>query len=339
MDFKILEPYIMWGIALLSGMVIALIIFLVLRFLLKKRELQAKEAKALKKLEKEAKETELEIKKIQRDISELNALIYQYNMFILAKLGGIRFETFVGRILIHLGYGDVCTTPVTNDKGADLIAVEPGGNRRVCFQCKRYSHEVGIASVQEVFSAAKYYECDVAVVITNSSFTRQAQELAERIGVDLWDGEYLSAMMTRCQTEVFDLLHERLAQAEAKAAETPKPARPKAAEPAKKYSVEPFDGTGSPIFHYTQIMKPMKDYDATSPIVPEPDPLLGEALRAAQEDDEFVSVSELMKKLDIPMDRAKKLIEEMEHSGIIEDENGPHPRRILKHPIKTDKQI
>lgn len=326
MPTGLLETYLMMGFCLVAGGLVVAAIYIVLRFRMKKAEAASKQNKALIKEETKRLQAQKEIEEIQREIKDLDVLIYQYNMFILAKLGGIRFEIFVGSMLEKLGYTDVCVTQASNDKGGDLIAVEPGGDRKVCFQCKRYSKEVGISSVQEVFSAAKYYECDIAVVVTNSTFTYQAHELAEKIGVDLWDGEYLSAMMQKCQTEVFALLHERLQNA------TNKGNTEDAAQrtwPKKMYSTEPFSGTGSPVVDYKEIMKPAKQYDATSPIVPESDPLLRDAIKAALEDDEFVSVSELMKKLDIPVDRAKKLIEEMEHKGIIEDQDGPHPRKII----------
>ena len=53
---------------------------------------------------------------------------------------------------------------------------------------------VGIKAVQEVASGKSYYDCDDAIVVTNSHFSKAAKELAEKCGVGLIDREYLKKL-------------------------------------------------------------------------------------------------------------------------------------------------
>lgn len=67
------------------------------------------------------------------------------------------------------------------DQGADVIAERSGVTMVV--QCKYYSSSVGNTAVQEVHAAKSYYGATRAIVVTNASYTRGAQDLAARTGV------------------------------------------------------------------------------------------------------------------------------------------------------------
>jgi HJR/Mrr/RecB family endonuclease len=56
---------------------------------------------------------------------------------------------------------------------------------------KRYNKPVGNKAVQEANAAQIYYRCYRALVVTNSSFTTPAKQLAERCKVELWDRKKL----------------------------------------------------------------------------------------------------------------------------------------------------
>ena len=62
-------------------------------------------------------------------------------------------------------------------------------------QCKRYNGPVGIDAVQQVYAGRDFYECNVAVVLTNSYFSKAAQRLADKIGVVLWDREMFKELL------------------------------------------------------------------------------------------------------------------------------------------------
>ena len=46
-----------------------------------------------------------------------------------------------------------------------------------------------------VDSGRDFYECNVAVVLTNSYFSRAAQRLADKIGVVLWDRDMFKELL------------------------------------------------------------------------------------------------------------------------------------------------
>lgn len=100
------------------------------------------------------------------------------------KMSGVDFENYVGGLLIGSGF-NVFGTPKTGDQGADLIATKDG--RTYVVQVKKYTNPVGNTAVQEVVAARSYYNGDVGVVITNSTFTPQAKKLAEKNNVMLID--------------------------------------------------------------------------------------------------------------------------------------------------------
>ncbi len=75
------------------------------------------------------------------------------------------------------------TTKRTGDQGVDVLAEKQG--KRVVLQCKLYSNTVGNKAVQEVIAAKAFVNADFAAVVSNTSYTRHAKELAERTGVSL----------------------------------------------------------------------------------------------------------------------------------------------------------
>ena len=56
------------------------------------------------------------------------------------------------------------------------------------------------SAVQEAFSAKAFYGKDIAVVMTNSYFTRPAQEEAAKIHVKLWDKDKLQILLKNSQS-------------------------------------------------------------------------------------------------------------------------------------------
>jgi restriction system protein len=109
----------------------------------------------------------------------------------LADMTGPEFETFVARLPEHLGYS-VRGTPATGDQGADLLVERLG--RLTVVQVKRYAGTVGNGAVQEVVAARAFYQAEEGWVVTNSTFTPAARELAQAAGVHLVDGTELDAL-------------------------------------------------------------------------------------------------------------------------------------------------
>jgi len=108
------------------------------------------------------------------------------------SLTGEEFELFCAKLLSKSGYSGIELTKATGDRGIDITANKDG--IRYAFQCKRYTGGVGNAAVQEAYSGKSIYNVDVAVVITNSYFTEQAKDDAEKLRVRLWDRDKLLTM-------------------------------------------------------------------------------------------------------------------------------------------------
>ena len=111
------------------------------------------------------------------------------------NMDGREFELFTGNLLRNLGFSDVKVTPSSGDFGADVIAVKD--DIRYAIQCKRYSAPVGVSAVQEVIASRSLHDCHVACVLTNSSFTPAAEELAKKNLVILWSRDKLKEFIER----------------------------------------------------------------------------------------------------------------------------------------------
>lgn len=101
-------------------------------------------------------------------------------------MDGLGFEMYCADLLRAEGYKKVEVTRASGDQGVDVLATKDG--EKYAIQCKYYSNPVSNAAVQQVLAGALYYGCDKAVVMTNSTFTKSARELAEKTGVILWEG-------------------------------------------------------------------------------------------------------------------------------------------------------
>ena len=91
-------------------------------------------------------------------------------------MDGIAFEYYVAQLLIDRGYANVSLTE-RYDYGVDIIAEKDGIRWGV--QAKRYSGLVKAAAVRQVVTGLRLYECDRAMVITNSTFSTVAKRLAD----------------------------------------------------------------------------------------------------------------------------------------------------------------
>jgi len=98
---------------------------------------------------------------------------------------GHEYERHVAYLLDRKGYRDVRITRETNEYGADIICYN--GKVKTAVQCKFYTRPVWYQAVQDAVSGMLYYGCRHAIVVTNSTYTRQAVDGARRIGVELWE--------------------------------------------------------------------------------------------------------------------------------------------------------
>lgn len=101
------------------------------------------------------------------------------------KLKGYEFEGYLKGLFNLLGY-TVVQTSLSGDQGADLIISKDG--EKTVVQAKKYNEKVSNKAIQEIVAAKNHYKANKAIVVTNSSFTKSAIDLALSNNVELWDG-------------------------------------------------------------------------------------------------------------------------------------------------------
>lgn len=95
---------------------------------------------------------------------------------------GQHFEAKVSERLAHIGW-EVSLTPGSGDGGVDVFC--RCGSTVMVVQCKDWSNPVGIAAVQEIYTARSLREANLAVVVAANGFTRAARDAASKLGVML----------------------------------------------------------------------------------------------------------------------------------------------------------
>jgi HJR/Mrr/RecB family endonuclease len=119
-----------------------------------------------------------------------------YHPMKFSDLSGSGFENLLSRLFQAMGY-TVQKTGKTGDQGGDLIA-NKDGQVRMLIQAKCYNGSpVGNAAVQAAVAAQKYYDCNGAMVVTSSEFTKEAIELAKANTVGLVGKERLSELLVQ----------------------------------------------------------------------------------------------------------------------------------------------
>ena len=101
-------------------------------------------------------------------------------------------ELYLTELFKKLGY-KALHNGKAGDQGADLILKK--GNYIYAVQAKFYTDKLSNTPIQEIVGALKYYNANQGVVITNSTFTKGAQDLAKANNVILIDGEKLNKLV------------------------------------------------------------------------------------------------------------------------------------------------
>jgi hypothetical protein len=152
----------------------------------RKRQLQAEEDERRRRQQVE----EAERRRKEVEEADARAKWRQYHesksMDEISEMDGKEFEEFLARLFLFMGFTDISLTPV-NDQGGDLLCLSPSGIR-IVVQAKRWKGSVGNDAVQELLGAMRHYKCAEGWVVTNSTFTQAAHELAGK------DAEGCSAM-------------------------------------------------------------------------------------------------------------------------------------------------
>lgn len=127
----------------------------------------------------------------------------QSNEKNILLMSGLEFEHFCREVLLANGFQRAEVTQSSHDYGGDILAQKD--QVKYVIQCKKYSSPVGIDAVQQVIGSRSIYNCHVAAVLTNSTFTDSAVKLAEKNNVILWDKTALSRMMSQLHSASQDI--------------------------------------------------------------------------------------------------------------------------------------
>ena len=110
------------------------------------------------------------------------------------KMDPDRFELLIASLFNKMGY-EAYPTKKSRDQGVDVIAHKR--DRKIAIQAKCYHHSVGNSAIQEVVAGKFFYHADDAFVVTNSTFTKAAIQLASANNVKLWDRKCLAENLNR----------------------------------------------------------------------------------------------------------------------------------------------
>ena len=160
------------------------------------KRVQLEEEKKLRLEEQKRVQLEEEKKRVDERIKKQKneKILKNLNLNSIDKMTGFEFEEFIGYIFKKIGY-EVIVTKKSNDQGIDIIAKD--NFTKIGIQAKCYSGSVGNKAIQEAVAGKSYYKCDKVIVITNSSFTQSAIELAKCNNVGLISRKELSEMINR----------------------------------------------------------------------------------------------------------------------------------------------
>jgi hypothetical protein len=104
----------------------------------------------------------------------------------IESMSGLEFEGFLEELFNSMGY-DAWQTDKSGDQGADVIAEKVG--EKVAIQAKNKNSKTLNSAVQEVKAAMEHYNCNKGMVVSTSSYTDSAKELANSNNIELWRRE------------------------------------------------------------------------------------------------------------------------------------------------------
>jgi restriction system protein len=115
----------------------------------------------------------------------------------IEDMSPVEYETMCADILTANGWIARITNS-SGDQGVDVFAEKDGCS--VVIQCKKYSSPVGNKAVQEAHAGKGYMDASEAVVVTNSSYTASAKQLATSLGVLLLHHDELGYLSNKLQS-------------------------------------------------------------------------------------------------------------------------------------------
>lgn len=150
-----------------------------------------------------AEDDETPIDKIETIVEELNKQLADELLNVILEKDWVYFESFVGRFLISLGYGDGTIksfklTPKTGDGGVDgIINQDKLGLDKILIQAKHYKigNDVGSREIRNFSGAMRKAQINKGIFITTSNYKKEAIEEAKGQNIVLINGKELAQYM------------------------------------------------------------------------------------------------------------------------------------------------
>lgn len=98
-------------------------------------------------------------------------------------LTGVEYENKIASMINKDTSWTAELTKVSGDQGADLLLTK--GPIKIVIQTKYHKAAIGNSAVQEAYAAQRFYNSDLSIVVSNSGFTKSAEELSQSTGVKL----------------------------------------------------------------------------------------------------------------------------------------------------------
>lgn len=107
------------------------------------------------------------------------------------------FEDFICFLVLAKGHSGAKVTSSSSDYGVDIICetLENQEFIKTAIQVKRYaeSNKVGVKDLNQLLGGKDYYECQKTIMVTTSDLTKNAWELAEKTGTEVWTWEEIDS--------------------------------------------------------------------------------------------------------------------------------------------------
>jgi restriction system protein len=127
------------------------------------------------------------------------AIARSYEIAAYHQLDPRQFEHALAFLCERDGCTGVRVVGGAGDLGADVVGITPDG-RRLVIQAKRYgptTKVTGPALQRFGGTCFSVHGANVAVVVTTSTFTRQARDYAHHMGIRLYDADALAGWASR----------------------------------------------------------------------------------------------------------------------------------------------
>lgn len=126
--------------------------------------------------------------------------LYDQSCLPLADaMSGTQFEHYVAGLLRMDGHHDVQLVGGPGDGGADILSAEPSG-RRVAVQCKRQMAPIPVGIIRQLNGTLAHEHAGRhGVLVTTTTLTRPAAELAAQAGITVVDRDGLARWMSQAR--------------------------------------------------------------------------------------------------------------------------------------------